>query len=191
MDALTALHARNSVNLLSEPGPTAKQLEAIYQAGLRACDHGGLTPWKYLRIEGDGRKDFGELMVKVKEAMDGQPLEDEAKRKLRSKPLRAPLILVVVATVQEDHPKIPVIEQVMSAAASAQMMMTAAHAQGIGAIWRSGNLMFAPQMRTGLGLASTDQIVGFLYLGTPMACKDVPKRDSAEFVSSWPDHHSA
>lgn len=185
MDALTALQTRNSANLLCEPGPNPTQLEAIFQAGLRACDHGCLTPWKFLVIEGNARQKFGELIVSVKQSMSGGSIDPELADKLRLKPFRAPTIIVVVATV-EDHPKIPSIEQVLSAGAAAQMMMVAAHALDLGAIWRSGSLMFAPEMLTGLGLAETDQIVGFLYVGSKTAVKPLPVRNTQEFVEYWP-----
>ncbi len=184
MDAITALHTRNSANLLSEPGPNSEQMEAIFQAGLRACDHGCLTPWKYLVIEGEARAEFGQLMASVKAAMDGGQIDPELAAKLAQKPFRAPTIIAVVATVRAHH-KIPDIEQVLSAGASAQMMMTAAHALGLGAIWRSGSLMFAAEMREGLGLEPTDQIVGFLYLGTANNVKPLPERKTSDFVETW------
>ena len=184
MDALNALHSRNSVNLLCEPGPTPAQLENIFQAGLRACDHKDLRPWRFLLIEGDARLRFGELMAEVKRTSQGGEIEAELAVKLRSKPLRAPTIVVVVARIT-PHEKVPEIEQVLSAGASAQMMMTAAHAQGVGAIWRSGSMMFQTEMRAGLGLESTDQIVGFLYMGKPKAIKDLPQLSTDDFVSRW------
>jgi nitroreductase len=46
-------------------------------------------------------------------------------------------------------------------------MQMAAVAQGFGGIWRSGWLMFDRGLHEALGLACEDQIVGFLYLGTP------------------------
>ena len=185
MDALTALHSRNSVNLLSEPAPTPEQLDAIFKAGLRACDHKNLTPWKFLLIEGDARAQFGELMANVKAAMDGQALDDGLIKKLQAKPLRAPTIIVVVARITE-HEKVPEVEQLLSAGASAQMMMVAAHAQGLGAIWRSGALMFRPEMHEGLGLDPQDQVVGFLYIGTSCAIKTLPKNNVSDFVQRWP-----
>lgn len=184
MDAITALHTRNSINLLTEPAPTDEQLDNIFKAGLRACDHRNLTPWKYLVIEGEAREQFGELMVEVKSAMEGDELDPALAAKLKAKPMRAPTIIVVVANIVPSE-KVPDIEQVLSAGASAQMMMVAAHAQGVGAIWRSGSLMFQPQMREGLGLQVSDQIVGFLYLGTPQAAKPVPELDPADFVEIW------
>jgi len=184
MDALTALHTRNSVNLLDHPEPSEEQLENIFKAGLRACDHKDLRPWRYLIIAGDARNKFGELMVRVKTAMDGQVPDKVLREKLLCKPLRAPTIIVVIAKIIE-HEKVPEIEQLLSAGASAQMMMTAAHAQGVGAIWRSGGLMFRPEMRDGLGLDPSDRIVGFLYLGTPKAVKPLPELNSRDFVNRW------
>ncbi len=184
MDALTALHTRNSVNLLCEPGPSKSQLENIFKAGLRACDHKSLAPWKYLVIEGGAREKFGLLMAEVKRISNSGELDDALASKLASKPFRAPTILVVAAKITE-HEKVPEIEQILSAGAGAQMMMVAAHAQGVGAIWRSGSMMFHPAMREGLGLDEKDHIVGFLYLGTPSATKALPTLKSEDFVEYW------
>ncbi len=185
MDALDALHHRVSVNLLTEPAPSKEQLIAIFKAGLRACDHKNLRPWKFLLIEGDARARLGELMVSVKEKMQGniECLEEE-KQKLMSKPFRAPVIIAVVADIK-PHEKVPEIEQLLSAGAAAQMMMTAAYAQGLGAIWRSGSLMFEASMHTGMGLKEGQKLVGFLYIGQIKACKRLPELDPKDFVQTW------
>lgn len=181
MDAITALHSRNSVNLLTEPGPSKEQLEDIIKAGLRACDHKDLRPWRYLLIEGDARHQLGELLVAGKTAANGAPIADEMAAKLKTKPFRAPTIIAIAAHIS-DHPKVPEVEQLLSAGASAQMMMAAAHALGVGAIWRSGSPMFTQQMRDGLGFETNDQLIGFLYLGTAKASKDLPNLNPADFL---------
>ncbi|NND82690.1 MAG: nitroreductase [Gammaproteobacteria bacterium] len=186
MDALRALHNRNSVNLLESPGPSAEQLKNIFKAGLRACDHKNLRPWRFIQIEGDARHQLGELLLTAKTAMDGAEPDAESAAKLRAKPLRAPLVIVVAAHITE-HEKVPEIEQILSAGASAQMMMVAAFAQGLGAIWRSGALMFRPEVHQGLGLADNEKIVGFLYMGKAGRAKRVPRLDPADFVRSWPE----
>lgn len=183
MDAITALHSRVSVNMLAEPAPDKQALDTIIKAGLRACDHGGLTPWKFLLIEGARREEFGKLMAETKGVMDGG-ISEELSEKLAGKPYRAPMILAVVATIKE-HPKVPEIEQMLSAGAAAQMMMVAAHALGFGAIWRSGNLMFHEHMQDGLGLARHEKLVGFIYLGTPQITKPVPELAVEDFVVQW------
>ncbi|MCH2190029.1 MAG: nitroreductase family protein [Gammaproteobacteria bacterium] len=185
MDALFALHNRVSVNLLTEPAPTQKQLDNIIRAGLRACDHKNLRPWKFLIIEGDDREKFGELMVNAKEIQNElTECTEEEKTKLRSKPMRAPTIIVVIADIK-THDKVPEIEQIISAGASAQMMMTAAFSQGLGAIWRSGSLMFENRMHEGLGLTPQQKIVGFIYVGHIKASKRVPELNPADFASKW------
>ena len=184
MDALIALHTRTSVNLLCQPGPSSEQLENIVKAGLRACDHRSLTPWKFLLIEGEARGKFGQLMAKAKEAADQRPISPELKAKIQSKPMHAPTILVVVAAIKED-PKVPELEQILSAGAAAQMMMTAAHAQGVGAIWRSGSLMFTDEIGEGLDLPKNDKIVGFIYLGTPKITKPLPTHQVNDFLVRW------
>jgi nitroreductase len=123
-------------------------------------------------------------MANVKKAIDNGQTDESLLEKLRSKPMRAPTILVVVASIQ-PHEKVPEVEQLLSAGASAQMMMVAAHAQGIGAIWRSGSLMFRQEMRDGLGLANNDQIIGFLYLGKKKAEKPVPEHNPTNFLHVW------
>lgn len=184
MDALTALHSRNSVNLLGEPGPNKQELNNIIKAGLRACDHKNLRPWRYLVIQDDARLAFGQIMADVKAASDGGPFTPDLLVKIKNKPMRAPTIIAVVAKITPDE-KVPEIEQVLSAGASAQMMMCAAHAQGIGAIWRSGSIMFRPEMLSKLGLEDTDKIVGFIYLGTIKAAKALAEIDIEEFVTYW------
>ena len=184
MDALTALHSRTSANLLEEPGPNRQQLDSLIQAGLRACDHGRLTPWKFLLIEGEERSAFGDLMVKSKTAADGCELAIDFAIKLKQKPYRAPTIIAVAAKLQ-DHPKVPEIEQLLSAGAAAQMIVTAAYAMGLGAIWRSGSLMFEPTMRQGLGLDESHRLVGLIYIGTPKIVKETPNYEVNDFLSTW------
>ena len=184
MDAITALHSRTSVNLLQEPGPCDAQLNDIIKAGLRACDHHSLRPWRFIQIKGAARAAFGELMAAALEEVRGKPLDQELGKKIRQKPFRAPTIIVVSARIQE-HPKVPSIEQEYSAAAAAQAMMVAAHALDIGAIWRSGSLMFSATMRRGLGLGDNDRIVGFIYLGTPKTVKPVPRVNVTDFLEDW------
>ncbi|MBX2847777.1 MAG: nitroreductase family protein [Acidiferrobacterales bacterium] len=185
MDALSALHNRVSVNLLDSPAPSSEQLDNIFKAGLRACDHKNLRPWRFLVIQGEHRAKFGELMASVKADVSGESecLSDDLE-KLKQKPFRAPTIVAVIADIKE-HDKVPEIEQLLSAGAAAQMMMTAAFAQGLGAIWRSGSLMFEPAMHRGLGLSSNQKLVGFLYIGQIKAAKAVPELELERFVEHW------
>ena len=55
----------------------------------------------------------------------------------RRKALRAPLIIVVAARI-EKNPKVPEIEQILSAGAAAQNILLASHALGFSAAWKTG-----------------------------------------------------
>ena len=160
MDALTALHTRKASPKLVEPLPTDDELTLIYQAALRAPDHGMLRPWRFLLVKGQARNKLGELFV---EAM--QPDTEEKKNKLLKAPLRAPMIIIAVSTITE-HPKVPAIEQISSTAAAVQNMSIAAHALGYASIWRTGAVAFSDEVKRGLDLSASDEIVGFLYLGS-------------------------
>lgn len=183
MDALEALHTRTSTSALMEPGPNPEQLRAILQAGVRANDHGMMRPWKFLIIEGDARNKFGAIMAEVMRA-EKPDMTEAALADIATKPLRAPMIIAVVAATR-PNPKVPQIEQILAAGGAAQLMTAAAFAQGIGSIWRTGSFTYDRLTHEKLGLTADDHIVGFLYLGTPKAAKAPAEVDLDSLVTHW------
>jgi nitroreductase len=165
MDALEAILTRSTVPpvKMGPPGPDEAQLRRILEAGAAAPDHGKLRPWRFLVVRGAARERLGEVFAGAVLAKGGEAAEVE---KQRSVPLRAPVTIVVVAKIRPDHPKIPAVEQVASAAAAAQNMLIAAHAQGLAAKWTTGKNAHDPVVRAGMGLDPDDEIVGFLLLGS-------------------------
>ena len=73
--------------------------------------------------------------------------------KAQNGPLRAPLVVVVIARLQE-HFKVPKSEQLLAAACAAHGILLAAYAQGIGAVWRTGELSYSAHVAKGLGLTA-------------------------------------
>jgi nitroreductase len=165
MEALEALLGRRSVPRLVEPAPVGEQRERIFRSALQAPDHARLRPWRFLVVDGEGRESLGEAMARAMCRHDPQA-EPDALDKLRANPLRAPLVVVLLACIRE-HPKVPPLEQQLSVACAAQCMLLAAHAEGFGGIWRTGPVTWLPELGVELGLAETEQVLGFLYLGTP------------------------
>ncbi|MDX1733805.1 MAG: NAD(P)H nitroreductase [Halioglobus sp.] len=183
-DLLSLLQQRNSAPRLTEPAPSPAQMEEIFRAALRAPDHAWLRPWRFLVIRGERRSDFGELLESCLLARN--PEADEAARdKARTAPLRAPMVIVCAVRLSE-HPKVPHVEQRLSAGCAAHAILLGAHACGFAGIWRTGDAAFDRAVMDGLGLADNEEIVGFIYLGTrDGAAKSVPELDAAEFVSDW------
>jgi nitroreductase len=164
MDAITALHSRASSVRLREPAPEGVVREQIFRAALRAPDHARLQPWRFLVVEGEARRALGELLVESMRQHLGE-IDEQAAAKLRANPLRAPLLLVLVARTT-GHPKVPELEQLLSVACAAQNMLLAAHALGFAGIWRTGPVTYTAALHRALGLAESERLLGFLYLGT-------------------------
>ncbi|WP_249977094.1 nitroreductase family protein [Vreelandella olivaria] len=185
MDALTLLYERSSMGKLTEPGPSAEQLNTIYQAALRAPDHKELRPWHFIEFTGEGRERLGELFAEA-EFQEDPHANDETLNSARKKPLRAPMVIAVIAKVTPDIPKVPKMEQVISAGCAAHGILLAAHALGLGAMWRSGKYAFDPVVRKGLGLDEDDEVVAFIYLGSLAGRhKPLPQHSVTDFVEHW------
>ena len=179
MDALDLLLNRRSIGKLSAPAPEGQALENIIRAGLRAPDHAGLTPWRFVISQGEGLQKLANILVEAAKADNCEP---EVIEKVSNAPFRAPMVITVIAKVT-PHEKVPAIEQHISAGCAAHAMQMAAVAQGFQGFWRSGKWMFHSHVRQAFGLEGEDAIVGFLYLGTP-GCTPlkVPNRDLSKFV---------
>lgn len=67
----------------------------------------------------------------------------------------------------QAHAKVPQQEQILAAGCAAHGLLLAAHAQGLGAVWRTGELSHSRAVAAGLGLAADEQVIAFIYLGTP------------------------
>lgn len=185
MDALRVLHERVSVSRLMAPAPDQAQREAIFKSALRAADHGSLSPWRFLVIEGEGLNQLGDLFCAAA-LTDNPDLPSETCDSYRKMPLRAPMIVVVIARCIEN-PKVPHLEQVISAGAAAQNMLNAAYALGVGVIWKTGAMAYHPHVVRGLGLGQGESIVGYLYMGTPAGAVGSARQRSTEaFFKNWP-----
>lgn len=184
MTALELLQKRVSVGKLEAPAPDKTLCESFIQAAIRAADHGNLTPWRFLLIEGKGLVRLGEVFLAASKIHKPDMTAEEAQRFL-SMPSRAPLIITVIAETQV-HPKIPVHEQLFSAAAAAQNILNAVYASGFGAIWRTGELASDSYVNDALGLTQGEQIIGFLYIGTPAQPLGEAKiKPATDFLTYW------
>jgi nitroreductase len=185
MDALQMLLKRESALKLSEPGPSEEQLELMFQAAIRAPDHGRLRPWAFVVVPKGKREQFGDIMAQSLQRRKHDASAEMLQRE-RQKALRAPTIVVVAARPKSTE-RIPEIEQVLSAGAAAQNIMLAAYAQGFGAMWRTGDAAYDDGVKTALGLHPSDKIVGFIYLGASDGSTAPAARPATrDFVSVLP-----
>ena len=165
MDAIELLTTRASAILLKEPGPDEAAIARMLAAAARAPDHGRLRPWRFILVRGAARERLGEVWEQALRRRD-PGLPEVAYERERAKPLRAPLVIAVVAKAQPDHPKIPEVEQVLSAGCAAYAIMLAAKAEGFGAMWKTGDAAYDEGVKHAFGLEPWDHIVSFLHIGT-------------------------
>ncbi len=181
MDALNLLLERRSCKALQAPGPDGEALEIILQAALRVPDFLSLRPYEFLIAQGEGRERLGRLFQEAAIA-EGASASDI--KRAPSMPMRAPVVITVVAKAREND-TVHRLEQQMTAGCAVMAMQMAGLALGFGGIWRSGWPMFNRSLHRLLGLVDEDQIVGFLYLGTPKAQPEPPPRVEGQDYARW------
>lgn len=179
MDAIELLLTRQSTPRLTTPAPDASQLKVILDAAIRVPDHGALAPWEFIIATGEGLETLADIFVYAAKASGA---DEDFVHKAKGMPMRAPMVITVVAKTQV-HPKVPVLEQQIAAGCATMAMQQAAFALGLGAVWRTGDFAFDANVNAALGLKADDQIVGFLYIGTPaVAAPKKPQRDGSQYA---------
>ena len=182
MTELEKLMSRKSHNKLVAPAPSESQVEQMMKLALRAPDHAQLKPWRYQVFTGDSLIQLGDFFAQASQ-LENPELTSDQLDKIKSKPLRAPMVIVASVVITE-HPKVPEIEQYLSSGASVQNLLMGAHLMNVGAIWRTGSLCFNRHLMDLLGLKTNESLVGFIYLGQEEDNKKLPKFvEQNEFVS--------
>jgi nitroreductase len=187
MDTIELLLKRRSVVAanITEPGPDAAALDTILRAATRVPDHGKLAPWRIQVLHKEGQRRLGDVLAdlfagEIPDANDKQ-VEFE-----RQRPQRAPLLLVVTAKIRKHH-KIPEMEQMLSGGAVCTNILIAANALGFCAQWLTEWPAYRPEVARALGHdPESDQIVGLVYIGTPVeAPAERPRPALGDVVSEW------
>ncbi|KGJ93845.1 nitroreductase family protein [Colwellia psychrerythraea] len=197
MNAIELLLQRQSTPLLTEPAPTEADLSTLLSAGMRVPDHAGLKPWYFHVITGQGLQRLSDLYVEATTEdlssmaglIEGTTIDEHAFNekiaKVEKMPFRAPMI-IVISTQYIDHNKVPEQEQLVAAGCTAQAMQMAAFALGYGAMWRTGDLAYNEIVKHGLAIEEGNEIIGFLYIGTPTkAINAKPAKDYQNKVTYW------
>lgn len=179
------IQSRTSVAKLTTPVPDDATLKEAFACALRAPDHRVLRPWRFLTIKEEGLQALGELFVQASQH-DTPSLEEAEIERLRKMPLRAPLIIVAIASYKDD-PKVPHDEQLLSSGAAIQNFLLALHAKGFASMWRTGPLAEHPVVKAGLQLSDQEKIAGFIYAGSPATELRSPQPLTIHsFVKAWP-----
>lgn len=169
---------------LSEPGPSAEELELLLAIASRVPDHGKLAPWRFITFEGTGRDRAGDIVADV--YAKAHPEGDAARLDLeRRRFSHAPLVVGIVSSAA-PHEKIPEWEQILSAGAVCMNLIIAANALGFASIWLSEWYSYDRCVLARLGLADHEKIAGFVHIGrAPGPREDRPRPALAAIVTRF------
>ena len=186
MQVLEAIRTRRSIGKVLPDRPTRQEIETILDAATWAPCHHLTHPWRFIVIAGDERHELGKVMAKskIRRMIDeGRDTSGEEER-LIAKALRAPVIIAVGVEPAEGAKIVP-IEEIEAGAAAVQNMLLAAHGIGLGAMWRTGDPAYDPEVRNYLGLSERGSLLGFVYVGYPAVSKVRENHVPFESVTTW------
>ncbi len=183
MELFEAIYTRQTQGKV-KPDPLPRELiEKLLGAAVQAPNHYKVRPWRFVVLTGEGRKRLGDVMA-ASQADRTPDLPPEALDKTRALPLRAPLVIAVGVDKPAEE-KVLEIENICAVAAACQNILLAAHALGLGAIWRTGEWARDAKVKEFLGFAPDQPIVGFIYVGYPEFSPEPHQRPTFEDRTVW------
>ena len=151
--ALEAVRARRSWSKVTDAAPTRAEVLSLVAAAGRVADHSSLRPWRIIELRGDDRLALGAAIAKAQR--DDKP---------STKPLRAPLLIAVVASYRASE-KVPRWEQEAVASGVAHVLSLLLDEAGWGVLWRTGSYTRSKAVAKAHGLGADEALLGWLYVG--------------------------
>ncbi|MCT9821093.1 nitroreductase family protein [Microbacterium sp. W1N] len=150
--AFEAVRDRRSWSKVTDEAPSTDELAEFVSAAGRVADHSSLRPWRLIELRGADRRRLGEAIAKA-----------EGDKKPSTKPLRAPLLIAVVASYRKS--KVPHWEQEAVASGVAHMLSLLLDDAGWGVFWRTGEATRSKAVAKLHSLGKDEALLGWLYVG--------------------------
>jgi nitroreductase len=183
MDAFEAINTRHSAGKFKADALPRAVVMKLLDAGNQAPNHYKVRPWRFVVLTGNARSKLGDVMA-ASQADRFPDLPQDGFDKTRGLPLRAP-VLIAVGVDKPSEGKVLEVENICAVSAACQNILLAAHASGLGAIWRTGEWARDAKVKEFLGFAADQHIAGFIYLGFPEGVSEPAPRPSVEDRTIW------
>ena len=187
-EVLKFLATRRSASALTltAPAPSAGEIETLLRLATRVPDHGKLSPWRFVVLQGEAKAAFAADLEALAQSRD----DTKAAAKLGK--LKVPPLCIAVISAPRPG-EIPEWEQRLSAGAVCTTLLYATLALGYGANWITDWYAYDPDANAILGLSGEEKVAGFLMIGTarepplererpqlaPLISRSSPKRTKA------------
>ncbi len=183
MDLIHGIYSRQSISRM-QADPVPRELIAdLLAAAVQAPNHHRNRPWRFFVLTGAARERLGQVLVDAL-ARRNPDAPESALEKERGRPLRAPVI-IAVGVDKPDREKIVEMDNILAAAAAVQNLLLAAHALGLGAIWRTGAAVMDPAVKTFLGLQPDQHLIAMVYVGYPEVLPEWAERPTFDANTTW------
>ena len=96
---------------------------------------------------------------------------------------QAPMIIGVVATLDDGIAKVPSWEQMITAGCATYAIQLAANAQGFDTVWITNKWINGTALRSAFGCQESDKIIALIMLGSPAEGEQIalaPESESLE-----------
>ena len=183
MDILEAIHSRHMQAKVKQDVVPRELVEKLLSAAVQAPNHYKVRPWRFVVLTGKGLDKLGDVFAAS--LHDQKPdLPQEALDKTRAFPHRAPLV-IAVGVDKPSEEKVLEIENIVAVAAACQNLLLAAHAEGLGVKWRTGEWANDVKVKEFLGFSADQHLIAFLYVGYPESAVEYEPRPSFEDRTVW------
>ena len=188
MDVIQAIETRQSMGRVKGDPVPRELVERILQSAVHAPNHRLTEPWRFHVFTGKGRGELARAraeIARLQAEAEGEDEEMAAGRisRERKKVFRAPVVIAVICEAGRDE--VETLENYAACAAAVQNMQLTAHALGLGAMWRTGPVVYHDHMRELFGLKEGDSVVAHLYVGYPDMGERPRRRTPAKEKTAW------
>ena len=189
MNIQEAIQTRRSIPLVTDKAIPTELIEQVIEAATYAPNHYRTEPWRFFVLTGEGRVKLGNVFGEIMKSRQDDPQSEDSIKKIKriqNNPLRSPVI-IAVGVEPSDNNNVLLKEEYGAVSAAVQNMLLTAHAIGLGAIWRTGNICYNPKVSEFFGLSEQGEIAAFIYLGYPDMEPKPKKITHHKELSTWID----
>lgn len=178
--AIDFLGSRFSVGpkYLVQPAPSATEILRAACLALRAPDHGGLQPFRFVQVAAHQRDHLGGLFAQ--DAARRGHGADEVER-ARQRAHNGPALVALVARVRSGVDDVPADEQWLCIGAGLMNFLNGLHLMGYGAKTLSGASIRAIEIQQAF-CRSGEALVAWIVIGTPVRAMHAKRPDDATRV---------